>query len=170
MRATHLSHKKKIPGTVGSKVVKVVWFWDESTSLFENALCRNLLPSLLAWTSLLRLTDCHLRRLSRLVGMRMIKVSRNEDDKGQQRVSEMGEGKEWSRWLGAVSMKVEKAGFGGIRGEGRVAWRLYRHSLVLLHFEMIDLSFKSDSSPGVEVQRCCQGIYSPGWVFGTQKP
>lgn len=45
----------------------------------------------------------------------------NEDDKGQQRVSEMGEGKEWSRWLGAVSMKVEKAGFGGIRGEGRVA-------------------------------------------------
>lgn len=45
----------------------------------------------------------------------------NEDDKGQQRVSEMGEGKEWSRWLGTVSMKVEKAGFGGIRGEGRVA-------------------------------------------------
>lgn len=95
MRATHLSHKKKIPGTVGSKVVKVVWFWDESTLLFENALCRNLLPSLLAWTSLLRLTDCHLRRLSRLLGMRMIKVSREYQKWERERNGADG----WALWV-----------------------------------------------------------------------
>lgn len=95
-------------------------------------------------TRRLRLTDCH-QTSKQTLG--------NEDDKGQQRVSEMGEGKEWSRWLGTVSMKVEKAGFEA--SEVRAEWLEGSTGIlwVLLQFEMIDLSFKSDSSPGVEVQR-----------------